>query len=101
MAIVRVLPLSELGPRERRTILVTGLPRLSIGITENADVDNTSYRHSSKPNEDELRNITSASWELGDWIRNVFEEYGEVLFVSLPRYDFINLPLLSPLACPV
>ncbi|CAH8562562.1 unnamed protein product [Schistosoma rodhaini] len=89
LAIVRVLPLSELGPRERRTILVTGLPRLSIGITENADVDNTSYRHSSKPNE-ELRNITSASWELSDWIRNVFEEYGEVLFVSLPRYHHSN-----------
>ncbi|CAH8548401.1 unnamed protein product [Schistosoma margrebowiei] len=34
--------------------------------------------------------MTSASWELGDWIRNVFEEYGEVLFVSLPRYHHSN-----------
>ncbi|CAH8555951.1 La- protein 7, variant 2 [Schistosoma haematobium] len=90
LAIVRVLPLSELGSRERRTILVTGLPRLSIGITEKVGVDNTPHRQSSKPSENELKNITSASWELGDWIRNVFEEYGEVLFVSLPRYHHSN-----------
>ncbi|CAH8498235.1 unnamed protein product [Schistosoma turkestanicum] len=84
-----MFPLSELGPREKRTILVTELPRLYIEITEDVDENNTSS-HNSKPNENKLKNMSSVSWELSDWIRNIFEEYGEVLYVSLPRYHHSN-----------
>ncbi|CAH8846694.1 unnamed protein product [Trichobilharzia szidati] len=80
-AIVRVLPLTELGPREKRTILVTELPRSPVGISMNGDEDNNSSQKNL-----ESGDANNLSWEFSDWIRNTFEEFGEVLYVSLPRY---------------
>ncbi|CAH8851478.1 unnamed protein product [Trichobilharzia szidati] len=82
-AIVRVLPLAELGPREKRTILVTELPRSPVGIGMNGDEDNSSQKNLES---DDANNANNLSWEYTDWIRNTFEEFGEVLYVSLPRY---------------
>nr|CAX73095.1 La-related protein 7 [Schistosoma japonicum] len=89
LAIVRVLPLSDFGPREKRTILVTELPRLLSGMTENVNENDTSQR-SAKLCSNQMMDISSASCELTDWIRNMFDEYGEVLYVSLPRYHRSN-----------
>ncbi|KAH8878270.1 La-related protein 7 [Schistosoma japonicum] len=89
LAIVRVLPLSDFGPREKRTILVTELPRLLSGMTENVNENDTSQR-SAKLCSNQMMDISSAICELTDWIRNMFEEYGEVLYVSLPRYHRSN-----------
>ncbi|KAH8878272.1 La-related protein 7 [Schistosoma japonicum] len=89
LAIVRVLPLSDFGPREKRTILVTELPRLLSGMTENVNENDTSQR-SAKLCSNQMMDISSAICELTDWIRNMFEEYGEVLYVSLPRYVSVS-----------
>nr|CAH8846712.1 unnamed protein product [Trichobilharzia regenti] len=82
-AIVRVLPLTELGPREKRTILVTELPRSPVGISMHGDEDNSSQKNMES---DDVNNASNLSWEFSDWIRNTFEEFGEVLYVNLPRY---------------
>ncbi|CAH8515509.1 unnamed protein product [Heterobilharzia americana] len=89
-AVVRVLPLAELGPREKRTILVTELPRTPIGISTIFDHDDSSYQQNPTSDDGEQRDVSSLSWEFSEWIRNIFEDYGEVLYISLPRYHRSN-----------
>ncbi|KER24603.1 hypothetical protein T265_07793 [Opisthorchis viverrini] len=89
LAVVRTRPLAELAPREKRTILVVGIPRW---FNDPNTVDQ-SLQEQAVDGPDPTVNTASFStphtdrgYEMMDWLRDIFSEYGEVLYISLPQY---------------
>lgn len=94
-AVVRVHPLVELAPREVRTILVTGLPRWPSDFPSNEERDELSVVQSNalrdsvandQPRATPSSTLCKAYWHLTDWIRDTFNEIGEVAYVNIPHY---------------
>ncbi|TPP61277.1 La protein 7, partial [Fasciola gigantica] len=84
-AIVRSQPVSTLPAREKRTVLVVGIPRWSTEPPQPpaeycADPDETCPEPKSS-------DLCLATWQVTDWLRDVFSEFGQVLYVQLPQFQ--------------
>ncbi|KAF6777635.1 hypothetical protein AHF37_03009 [Paragonimus kellicotti] len=85
-AIVRTCPLPELSvPREKRTVLVCGIPRWIKEPEPKEDfvLPNSDMR---TPSESVVYEHENSRWEMMDWLREIFSEFGEVLYINLPHY---------------
>ncbi|VDP93832.1 unnamed protein product [Echinostoma caproni] len=82
-AVLRVNPVSTLPAREKRTILVVGIPRWSTELPPQSVTDCSELDEAApEPNSSEL---CLATWQITDWLREVFSEFGQVLYVQLPH----------------
>ncbi|CAH8626666.1 unnamed protein product [Dicrocoelium dendriticum] len=86
-AVIRCYPLTDLGPPEKRTVLVTGLPRWSHEpgtaeclnpLPEQGIQEACSTSILAQPSNQLL--------SLMDWLYDVLGEFGRVLHVNIPRY---------------
>lgn len=84
-AIIRSQPVVTLPAREKRTIFVVGIPRWSTELPHpNADGCSEREETCAEPSTSEL---CMAAWQTTDWLRDLFSEFGRVLYVQLPQFQ--------------
>ncbi|CAL8076799.1 unnamed protein product [Calicophoron daubneyi] len=102
-AVVRTKPLITLSPREKRTVLVVGIPRWSSERGPNEDVEGAETTNDQLPssstntasanpgNPDWPTQVYEETWRITEWLRDLFGEFGQVLYVTLPQYHSSGL----------